>query len=47
MLKAGASLVYTPEDGNSLDQMRRDMRFLKIRYSLDVIGKSEGRLVIV
>jgi len=47
VLKSGASLVYIPEDGISLDQLRRDVRFLKIRYSLDVPGKSQGRLVIM
>ncbi len=45
-LAAGASLVYTPEEGIGLDTLRRDVRFLKTRYSLDVPGKSEGRLVI-
>ncbi|KAH9481412.1 ATP-dependent 6-phosphofructokinase [Psilocybe cubensis] len=45
-LAVGASLVYTPEGGMTLDMLRRDIRFLKRRYSLDVPGKSEGRLVI-
>ncbi|KAJ3484473.1 hypothetical protein NLJ89_g11977 [Agrocybe chaxingu] len=45
-LAVGASLVYTPEDGMGLDMLRRDVRFLKTRYSLDLPGKSEGRLVI-
>ncbi|KDR76336.1 hypothetical protein GALMADRAFT_247728 [Galerina marginata CBS 339.88] len=45
-LAVGASLVYTPEIGMNLDMLRRDVRFLKTRYSLDVPGKSEGRLVI-
>ncbi|KAG7451133.1 6-phosphofructokinase [Guyanagaster necrorhizus] len=45
-LAVGASLVYTPEQGISLDTLRRDVRYLKMRYSLDVKGKSEGRLVI-
>lgn len=44
--KTGACLVYTPEDGMNLDTLRRDVRFLKTRYALDVKGKSEGRLVI-
>ncbi|KAF5377378.1 hypothetical protein D9757_008030 [Collybiopsis confluens] len=42
----GASLVYTPEQGMDLDTLRRDVRFLKTRYTLDAKGKSEGRLVI-
>ncbi|KAG9225066.1 hypothetical protein CCMSSC00406_0008770 [Pleurotus cornucopiae] len=45
-LATGACLVYTPEDGMNLDTLRRDVRFLKTRYALDVKGKSEGRLVI-
>ncbi|KAF9524827.1 6-phosphofructokinase [Crepidotus variabilis] len=45
-LAVGASLVYTPETGINLDMLRRDVRFLRTRYSLDVPGKSEGRLVI-
>lgn len=45
-LKTGACLVYTPEVGMNLDTLRRDVRFLKTRYALDVKGKSEGRLVI-
>ncbi|KAF8992840.1 6-phosphofructokinase [Cyathus striatus] len=45
-LATGASLVYTPEEGVNLDMLRRDVRFLKTRYSLDPPGKSEGRLVI-
>ncbi|TFK28096.1 6-phosphofructokinase [Coprinopsis marcescibilis] len=45
-LAVGASLVYTPEDGMTLDMLRRDVRYLKTRYSLDLPGKSEGRLVI-
>ncbi|KAJ6531751.1 phosphofructokinase domain-containing protein [Mycena capillaripes] len=45
-LAVGACLVYTPEDGMSLDLLKRDVRFLKARYKLDVKGKSEGRLVI-
>ncbi|KIK63134.1 hypothetical protein GYMLUDRAFT_84111 [Collybiopsis luxurians FD-317 M1] len=45
-LATGASLVYTPEQGMDLDTLRRDVRFLKTRYTLDAKGKSEGRLVI-
>ncbi|KAG6909871.1 hypothetical protein DXG01_014907 [Tephrocybe rancida] len=45
-LATGACLVYTPETGMSLDMLRRDVRFLRTRYSLDEKGKSEGRLVI-
>ncbi|KAJ2922858.1 hypothetical protein H1R20_g14268, partial [Candolleomyces eurysporus] len=45
-LAVGASLVYTPEHGITLDALRRDVRFLKTRYALDPQGKSEGRLVI-
>lgn len=39
-------MVYTPENGITLDMLRRDVRFLKTRYALDPEGKSEGRLVI-
>ena len=39
-------LVYTPEDGISLKLLQEDVEFLRQRYSLDVKGKSEGRLVI-
>ncbi|ESK88789.1 6-phosphofructokinase [Moniliophthora roreri MCA 2997] len=45
-LATGACLVYTPEQGISLDTLRRDVRFLKARYNLDEKGKSEGRIVI-
>ncbi|KAJ7903526.1 phosphofructokinase domain-containing protein [Mycena olivaceomarginata] len=45
-LAVGACLVYTPEHGMNLDLLKRDVRFLKARYKLDVKGKSEGRLVI-
>lgn len=38
--------MYTPEGGISLDMLRRDVKFLKTRYMLDLPGKSEGRLVI-
>jgi len=44
--QTGACLVYTPEEGISLDMLRKDVKFLKTRYSLDEKGKSEGRLVI-
>jgi len=30
----------------NLDTLRRDVKFLNIRYGLDAKGKSEGRLVI-
>ncbi|CAE6379449.1 unnamed protein product [Rhizoctonia solani] len=46
-LAVGAAVVYTPEVGINLDLLRTDVNFLKIRYSLDVKGKSEGRLVIM
>lgn len=39
-------MVYTPEHGMNLDLLRNDTKFLKKRYSLDVKGKSEGRIVI-
>ena len=39
-------LCYTPEDGISLDLLRKDVEFLRKRYELDQHGKSEGRLVI-
>ncbi|KAG6872674.1 hypothetical protein C0995_007783 [Termitomyces sp. Mi166 len=45
-LATGASLVYIPETGINLDMLRRDVKFLKTRYSLDERGRSEGRLVI-
>ncbi|OAX37383.1 6-phosphofructokinase [Rhizopogon vinicolor AM-OR11-026] len=45
-LATGASIVYTPEEGMNLDTLRRDVKFLNIRYGLDAKGKSEGRLVI-
>ncbi|KAF7316867.1 ATP-dependent 6-phosphofructokinase [Mycena chlorophos] len=45
-LAVGAVLVYTPEEGMSLDTLKRDVRFLKARYKLDEKGKAEGRLVI-
>jgi 6-phosphofructokinase 1 len=45
-LAAGAVLVYTPEVGIGLQQLGADVAFLKKRFSLDVKGKSEGRLVI-
>jgi 6-phosphofructokinase 1 len=45
-LAAGAVLVYTPEVGIGLQQLSSDVSFLRKRFSLDVKGKSEGRLVI-
>ncbi|EPQ26510.1 uncharacterized protein PFL1_05832 [Pseudozyma flocculosa PF-1] len=45
-LAAGAVLVYTPEQGIGLQQLGKDVEFLKKRFALDVKGKSEGRLVI-
>lgn len=39
-------LVYTPEEGMNLKLLQQDVEFLTKRYSLDVKGKSEGRLVI-
>ncbi|PWN53267.1 6-phosphofructokinase [Violaceomyces palustris] len=45
-LAAGAVLVYTPEVGIGLQQLGKDVGFLKKRFLLDVKGKSEGRLVI-
>ncbi|KAJ9125004.1 hypothetical protein QFC24_002936 [Naganishia onofrii] len=45
-LAVGGVLCYTPEDGISLDLLRKDVEFLKKRYELDAHGKSEGRLVI-
>ena len=44
--QTGAVLVYTPEIGITLDQLRRDVKFLRTRYELDEKGKAEGRLVI-
>lgn len=38
--------MYTPEIGMNLDMLKRDVRFIKTRYTLDVPGRSEGRLVI-
>jgi 6-phosphofructokinase 1 len=38
--------VYTPETGMNLDMLREDVQFIKARYTLDVPGRSEGRLVI-
>ncbi|KZV60304.1 6-phosphofructokinase [Peniophora sp. CONT] len=45
-LAVGASLVYTPEKGVTLDMLRSDVRFLKTRYGLDERGKAEGRIVV-
>ena len=44
--QTGANLVYTPETGISLSMLQQDVEFLKKRYTQDVAGKSEGRLVI-
>jgi 6-phosphofructokinase 1 len=44
--QTGACLVYTPENGIGLDMLREDVKFMKTRYSMDVKGKNEGRLVI-
>jgi 6-phosphofructokinase 1 len=38
--------VYTPENGINLDMLRDDVKYLKKRYSMDLKGKSEGRLVL-
>lgn len=38
--------MYTPENGISLKMLQQDVEFLKKRYTQDVAGKSEGRLVI-
>jgi len=46
-LAVGASLLYIPETGITLDMLKRDIRFLKARFALDVPGKSEGRLVMI
>ncbi|KAI0783672.1 6-phosphofructokinase [Abortiporus biennis] len=45
-LAVGACIVYTPERGINLDMLRNDVKYLKKRYSLDIKGRSEGRLVI-
>ncbi|KAF9450349.1 6-phosphofructokinase [Macrolepiota fuliginosa MF-IS2] len=45
-LATGAMLVYTPEEGITLDMLRRDVRFLKTRYAFDIKGKREGRIII-
>ncbi|KIJ52636.1 hypothetical protein M422DRAFT_26205 [Sphaerobolus stellatus SS14] len=45
-LAAGAVLVYTPEYGITLDTLRKDIDFLKVRYEIDVKGEAEGRLVL-
>ncbi|KAI0065093.1 6-phosphofructokinase [Artomyces pyxidatus] len=45
-LAVGASIVYTPEVGIDLNTLRADVKFLKIRYGLDIKGKSEGRIVL-
>lgn len=38
--------MYTPERGINLNMLRDDVKYLKKRYSLDVKGKSEGRIVM-
>ncbi|KAI5121210.1 hypothetical protein M0805_007220 [Coniferiporia weirii] len=45
-LAVGAVCFYTPEVGITLDRLQKDVQFLKLRYSLDVKGKSEGRLIL-
>ncbi|CCM00099.1 uncharacterized protein FIBRA_02126 [Fibroporia radiculosa] len=45
-LATGAVILYTPERGIDLDMLRRDVKFLKRRYTLDQAGKAEGRLVL-
>jgi len=45
-LASGAVLVYTPEDGISLDLLRTDVEFLRNRFKIDVKGEAEGRLVL-
>ncbi|KAL5503847.1 PFK1 [Sanghuangporus vaninii] len=45
-LATGAVCYYTPEDGITLDGIRKDVEFLKLRYSLDEKGKAEGRLIL-
>ncbi|EKM58368.1 uncharacterized protein PHACADRAFT_252630 [Phanerochaete carnosa HHB-10118-sp] len=45
-LATGACIVYTPERGMNLNMLRDDVKYLKKRYSLDVKGKSEGRIVM-
>jgi len=46
-LAVGASLVYIPQTGINLDMLKRDVQFLKARFTLDVPGRSKGLLVIV
>lgn len=45
-LSTGANIVYTPEVGMDLDLIQKDVEFLKRRFSLDIKGKSDGRLII-
>ncbi|EJD06466.1 6-phosphofructokinase [Fomitiporia mediterranea MF3/22] len=45
-LAVGAVCFYTPEDGITLDGLRKDVEFLKLRYSLDEKGKAEGRIIM-
>jgi 6-phosphofructokinase 1 len=44
--QTGAVMVYTPEQGMTLDMLRDDVKFLKRRYALDEKGQAEGRIVI-
>lgn len=44
--QTGACIVYTPERGITLDMLRNDVKYLKKRYSLDIKGKNEGRIVL-
>ncbi|KAG8885540.1 6-phosphofructokinase, alpha subunit [Tulasnella sp. 332] len=45
-LAVGAVVVYTPEAGMDINMIRKDIKFIKARYGLDVRGKSDGRLVL-
>ncbi|THG96808.1 hypothetical protein EW026_g5093 [Hermanssonia centrifuga] len=45
-LATGACIVYSPERGINLNMLRDDVKYLKKRYSLDIKGKAEGRLVL-
>ena len=40
-------MLYIPKTGITLDMLKRDIRFLKARFALEVPGKSEGRLVMM
>ena len=46
MVQTGACIVYTPERGINLNMLRDDVKYLKKRYSLDIKGRSEGRIVL-